>query len=127
MATNKLFIKILVKDDRIICINPSQLLSFDIGKNIKLRTKKAGVVGTPKNEDDIEMHTADVIRLYSAQGTGMTYEVGKDISAQDFDYIVAALSEWIYLIRPEFKALEEQRAKEAMAAFEKDTANPTET
>lgn len=111
-----LFVKVITTDKQIVCINPQQLSSFQILKDAQLQRPKPGIVGNPKSAEDLESYTADVIRFYFPSGTGISYEVGKDITNADFNYIVAALQEWVYLVADEFEAV--NRAKEQAAIQE---------
>ena len=122
MAQHKkspLFLKVITTDKQIVCINPAQLSSFQIQKDASLVKLKAGV-DKAKNEDDLVRYTADVVRFYFPSGTGMTYEVGKEITEENFNYIVATLQEWVYMNKIEFDAVSELKAKEALEKWNKD-------
>jgi hypothetical protein len=76
-------------------------------------------VTKPQSEEDVERYTADVVRFYFPSGTGMTYEVGKDITEADFEYILTTLQEWVYLSRPEFEAITTEKQKAELEAWNK--------
>jgi len=121
MAQHKkspLFLKVITTDKQIVCINPTQLSSFQIIKSAPLYKPKPGVT-KPQSEEDVERYTADVVRFYFPSGTGMTYEVGKDITEADFEYILTTLQEWVYLSRPEFEAITTEKQKAELEAWNK--------
>lgn len=122
-----LFIKIITTDSQIVCVNPSQLSSFQVLREHQCARLKEGIVGKPKGPEDLDHYTADVLRFYYPQGTQLSYEVGKDITKDDLNYILAALNEWVYLTSFEFQAMQEARAKDALEAWQPETqsAEPT--
>lgn len=95
------FIRIITNEHVVVCINPLQLSSFQIVEKAKLVNKEG------------ETYEADTIRFFFPSGTGLSYSVGKDITAEDFLYICNTLREFVYLNEPEFKnrtaALDAQR------------------
>jgi hypothetical protein len=111
------FIRIISNDKQVVCINPSELQSFQIAAsaNIKVGT------GTKDKDGKPEFKTieADTIRFYFPGGVGLSYSVGIDISKEEFSYICATLLEFLYLNEGEFKARSEAIAKEKMAEYMK--------
>lgn len=104
------FIRILSRNNIVICINPTHVASFQIQEKAKIKT------GTKEKPEVVE---ADTIRFYLHSGTGFNYSVGIDITQEDFNYICATLLEFLYLNESEFQARSEAIAKEKMADWKK--------
>ena len=112
MPTHKktpIFLRIIATDKKVICINPSQLSSFEIaeGADIKVKSKDPAVT-TP------EIVKADTIRFYFPSGTALSYSVGLTITKEEFDYVCSTLLEYLYLNESEFAAKSEAIAKAKM-------------
>ena len=104
------FIKIITTDKNIVCLNPEQVSNFQIQKDAQLWRPKPGIT-RPKDESEVEHYTGSAVKFYFPSGQGLEYVVGRDITEQDFDYIVGILNEWVYLSQPEFESM--QAAKQA--------------
>lgn len=103
MATHKkspIFIRIIASNKTVVCINPFQLSSFRIVEKSKVKIRSNS---TDKNAPPEEIE-ADAIYFYFPAGTGLSYVVGVDITQDQFDYICATLTEFLYLNEHEFKS-----------------------
>lgn len=140
MASHKktpVFIRIVSNDKVVTCLNPLELSSFQILSNatIKVPTGEKGTDGKPVFANK----QADTIRFYFPSGTGLSYSVGVDITAEEFNYICSTLLEFMYLNEYEFKAktqaIEQGRMEEWNKISEENskqhesevTLTPTET
>jgi hypothetical protein len=114
-----IFIRISTQENSIICINPNQLVSFHIEQQAECYHIKEGA--DPKSRDlaDYDKHLADVLRLYFVGGTTLRYEVGKDITADEFGFAVNLLSDWIYRSDAELTALAEAHDKAKLELWNK--------
>lgn len=121
MAAHKktpIFIRIISNDERVVCINPLELSTFQVVSNARVQLK--GDKRNPKEED---FGNADTIRFYFPSGTGLSYSVGVDITKDEFNYICATLLEFMYLNEQEFKAKSEAIVKERMTEWVKISKN----
>lgn len=95
---NHIFIRVLSRDKKVVCVNPSQLSSFEILEQADIKVKSKDPNGAP------EIVKADTIRFYFPAGTTLSYSVGLTISQEEFNYICSTLIEFLYLNEAEFQA-----------------------
>lgn len=109
-----LFIRIITSKNKIICINPTNVFSFEIAEKATVRIKSK----TPNDPSEI---VGDTIYLYSPSGMGVNYTVGKDLTQEDFNNLCSTLSEYMYLNEAEFNAKSAQVKQEQMELWQKDS------
>lgn len=97
------FIRIVAREDSVICINAHQLVSFHIQSQATCREVP--------NDLNSKTYKADVLRLYFNGGTALRYEVGKDITHEEFVFTCSLLHEWLHRSVAEIEALEKQKAQ----------------
>lgn len=106
---NPIFLRIITNEKKVVCINPSQLSSFEIVEQAEIKIKsKDPAVTVP------EIVKADTIRFYFPSGTALSYSVGYTISKEEYNYVCATLLEYLYLNENEFVAKTEAIAKAKM-------------
>lgn len=103
-----LFIRITTFKNKVVCVNPYELSSFQIIEKAKIRIKKPA-------EGQPDFVVADTIHFYFPSGMGLTYIVGEDISQEEFNYVCATLAEFMYMNEQEFKARSEKIKADQMA------------
>ena len=101
------FLRIITRDDQVVCINLSQISSFEIRSQEPF---------TPK---DGEPFKADVIRFfYHTTDKVLTFIVGRQITAEEFNYTCAVLEELQYFTEAERTAIKIAKEKDAIKKFE---------
>lgn len=110
MATHKktpIFIRVISNKTQVICINPTQLASFQV-------IEKANVKIKSKTTNEPEIIVADTIKFFFTNGTGLSYSVGIDITQEEFNYVCGTLTEFLYKNEAEFKIINEANEKAKM-------------
>lgn len=101
------FLRIITRDSQIVCINLNQLSSFEIKEKEQFMPK------------DGEAFEASVIRFfYHTTDKVLTFVVGHQITEQDFNYAVDALSGLVYQTPAERKQMAVDRERADIKAFE---------
>lgn len=111
------FIRILTRENRVIAVNANRLASFDIEQGAKRYRLKEGAPKDSKNKNDYETYAADVLRFYQDTGNALIFEVGKDISQEEFYFASALLQDWVYRTQAELQAQAELEAKRKMELY----------
>lgn len=109
-------VRLNIREDKVIAVNLHQISSLAIEKQASLKRPKENA--NPDTAPEFETYTADVIRFYFPNGTGLNFEVGKNITAEEFEYAVSAIAESLYKTHQELEYIKQAEHEAKKKAFE---------
>jgi hypothetical protein len=113
-------IRIITNDTQLVAININHASSVSINNKATCVKLKAEYKGNPKDaaRADFDTYEAPVVQFFFPAGTGLRYEVGKEITQEQFDYICYAVGEILYQTKAEQEARHLAEHKRKVAEFE---------